>query len=172
MNNLERKVNLLVTWATSEDEASRKKAVEALKELSCELSPVVDSSSLDKDTLVRNITIELLKELGVPCNLTGYDYTIAAIRILVSDLRYYSSRMTSGVYRTVAFECDAADIRVERCIRHAIEFAWNNGDTDVFYKYFGNSVSRNKGKPTNSHFLVTLARVIIDRVGELKGGTE
>ena len=47
--------------------------------------------------------------------------------------------------------------RVERAIRHAIEVAWSRGQVDVNNSMFGNTISSNKGKPTNSEFIAMIA---------------
>ena len=47
--------------------------------------------------------------------------------------------------------------RVERAIRHAIEVAWNRGNTDAIDDIFGYTVSATKSKPTNSEFIAMIA---------------
>ena len=50
--------------------------------------------------------------------------------------------------------------RVERAIRHGIECAWDRGDLDVIEKYFGNTISLVKGKPTNSEFIARVSNIV------------
>ena len=47
--------------------------------------------------------------------------------------------------------------RVERAIRHAIEVAWDRGDLETLNRYFGYTISRQRGKPTNSEFIAMIA---------------
>ena len=47
--------------------------------------------------------------------------------------------------------------RVERAIRHAIEVAWDRGDLDTLQRFFGYTLSKTKGKPTNSEFIALVA---------------
>ena len=47
--------------------------------------------------------------------------------------------------------------RVKRAIRHAIEVAWARGEIEVNNSMFGNTISANKGKPTNSEFIAMIA---------------
>lgn len=46
---------------------------------------------------------------------------------------------------------------MERAIRHAIELAWGRGDYDKINKFFGYTISGEKGKPTNSEFIAIIA---------------
>ena len=50
--------------------------------------------------------------------------------------------------------------RVERLIRNAIEVSWLRGNMEAMDELFGNSVDINKGKPTNSEFIITLAELL------------
>ena len=45
-------------------------------------------------------------------------------------------------------------------IRHLIEVTWARGDLDVLEKYFGNTVSASRGKPTNGEFIARMANVV------------
>ena len=47
-----------------------------------------------------------------------------------------------------------------RSIRHLIEVTWSRGDLDVLDKYFGNTISASRGKPTNGEFIARMANVI------------
>ena len=46
---------------------------------------------------------------------------------------------------------------MERAIRLAIEGAWDRGDVDTLTSYFGYTISRQRGKPTNSEFIAMIA---------------
>lgn len=53
---------------------------------------------------------------------------------------------------------------VERAIRHAIELAWRKNNIEIVEKYFGNTISESKGKPTNSEFVSTVTDYISLRI--------
>lgn len=55
---------------------------------------------------------------------------------------------------------------MERAIRHAIEVAGDRGDLDTLQRFFGNTVSNTKGKPTNSEFIARIANVVRQRMWE------
>ena len=48
-------------------------------------------------------------------------------------------------------------LRVERCIRSAIETAWDRASPETLPKYFGCTVSSQRGKPSNAEFIALLA---------------
>ena len=101
----------------------------------------------------------ILSELGTPAHLKGYRYTVYAIEQAVEDPDVVEC-MIKRLYPAVAETFDTTPSRVERAIRHAIETTWDRGDLDVIYSYFGNTVQKKKGKPTNSEFIAMLANQI------------
>lgn len=105
--------------------------------------------------LERRIT-DVLKDLGVPTHLKGYDYLRSAIAMCVED-KDILDKVTARLYPEIAKQYGITASRVERAIRHAIEVAWDRGDLNVLKQYFGNTISRSKGKSTNSEFLACVA---------------
>lgn len=95
---------------------------------------------------------EVLKDLGVPASLKGFNYLRTAIAVCVAD-QSILDHITKRLYPELAKHYGTTSPRVERGIRHAVEVAWDRGDVDVLKQYFGNTVSASKGKPTNSEFL-------------------
>ena len=159
MENLQKKIDLLVELALAEHGTQR----ESIKQELLKLAP-------KKDLVVRPHTVReeverMLRELGVPCSLAGYECTVRCTCLLVEDpsLR---GKLTKVLYPKVAasFGNEYDPCRVERNIRHAIETAWDRGDMEVFYQYFGNTLSRDRGKPTNREFLAQVANIIRSRV--------
>ena len=106
-----------------------------------------------------------LRTLGMPTHIKGYRYTVCAVRCLVEDPSN-ADAVVKGLYADVAEQCDATPSKVERAIRHAIEVVWERGDIRTLEEFFGNSVSANKGKPTNSEFLTRIAMQIRLELGE------
>ena len=47
--------------------------------------------------------------------------------------------------------------QADRNMRTAIEVAWTRGNVDVFHRVFGNTVSAERGKPTNTEFIYAVA---------------
>lgn len=99
---------------------------------------------------------DLLREIGVPAHIKGYKYSRHAI-ILAAQNTEYIEYITGRLYPDTAKAFNTTPSRVERAVRHAVEVAWDRGDLEVLAKYFGNTVSSFKGKPTNSEFIATMA---------------
>ena len=66
----------------------------------------------------------------------------------------------------IAAKFDTTASRVERGIRHLIEVTWTRADMDILCGYFGNTVSPDRGKPTNSEFIARIANVVRQRMRE------
>ena len=112
----------------------------------------------DIDTTIADI----LREIGVPARILGYQYACEAIKLTLQD-RSLIHNITKVLYPAVAKKFDATGPRAERAIRHAAETAWNRGDVDTLQRYFGYTISATKGKPTNGEFIATLADHIARR---------
>ncbi len=106
---------------------------------------------------------DVLKDIGVPGHLKGYSYLTEAIGIVIQDPSELH-RITKGVYPQVAEKVGSTPTKVERVMRSAIECALDRCDMLTINRYFGNSISANKGKPTNSEFIAAVAEWIsLDR---------
>ncbi|MDO5146346.1 MAG: sporulation transcription factor Spo0A [Eubacteriales bacterium] len=108
------------------------------------------STSLEAD--ITNI----IREIGIPAHIKGYQYIREAIMMTVNDMNLLNY-ITKLLYPTIAKKYKTTSSSVERAIRHAIEVAWNRGRIDVLEELFGYTVSAGKGKPTNSEFIALIA---------------
>ena len=98
----------------------------------------------------------MLHELGVPAHIKGYNYLRECIIMAYKEPDVLNC-ITKVLYPTIAKQHDSTPSRVERAIRHAIEVAWSRGDIQTLTYYFGSTVDKFKGKPTNSEFIALLA---------------
>ena len=73
---------------------------------------------------------------------------------------------TFGLYPQIAAKFDTTASRVERGIRYLIEVTWTRADMDILCGYFGNTVSPDRGKPTNGEFIAQIANVVRQRMRE------
>lgn len=110
------------------------------------------ANELDMEVIISDI----MRQIGVPAHIKGYQYLRTAIKLSVSDSEMLSS-VTKLLYPTVAKMYATTPSRVERAIRHAIEVAWDRGDVDVLSSYFGYTIQSQRGKPTNSEFIAMIA---------------
>lgn len=95
-------------------------------------------------------------ELGIPQNVKGYDYLMAAV-LITTDEPELIHAMTKELYPRIADLCDTTASRAERAMRHALELAWNNSEPRTLFKMFGCTVGSAKDKPTNSNFIALMA---------------
>ena len=151
MRNLEQKVEALMRLCVSENVRDQDKIREEIREYLLHFDP----GAMDPEQEIRRI----LLELGSPDHLVGHPYVIRAILLVMKD-RLYINNITFGLYPQLAVEFDTTPARVERAIRHLIEVTWNRGDLDVLDRYFGNTISASRGKPTNGEFIARMANVV------------
>lgn len=111
-----------------------------------------DKPLMDTETMVT----EIIHEIGIPAHIKGYQYLRHSIMLVIDNLDVINS-ITKKLYPTVASDFNTTASRVERAIRHAIEVAWDRGDTEVLNSIFGYTVANSKGKPTNSEFIAMIA---------------
>ena len=152
MSMLEQQVNALMRLCTAEKESERVKIREELRRLIVSRSA---SRAPDPEYLVR----QLLLELGSPDHLLGHPYVVEAVLLVLSD-QMYINNITFGLYPQLAAKFDTTTARVERAIRHLVEVTWTRGDWDVLGRYFGNTVSPDRGKPTNGEFIARLTNIV------------
>ena len=95
-------------------------------------------------------------ELGIPQNVKGYDYLMAAV-LLATDEPELIRAITKELYPRVADFFNTTTSCVERSMRHALELAWNNSAPKTLASLFGSTVGATKGKPTNSNFIATMS---------------
>ncbi|MBQ8510474.1 MAG: sporulation initiation factor Spo0A C-terminal domain-containing protein [Clostridia bacterium] len=98
----------------------------------------------------------ILHNVGIPAHIKGYTYLRCAIKLTVEDPEIINF-VTKSLYPSVAKRFSTTTSRVERAIRHAIEVAWDRGDLEILNDYFGYTISRQRGKPTNSEFIAMIA---------------
>ncbi len=152
MITMEKQMETLMRLCAAEQESDRAALRQELRRM---LECKQQGSCADPELLVRDI----LLELGAPDHLVGHPYVVEAILLAAED-RSYINNITFGLYPQIAARFDTTAARVERAIRHLIEVTWIRGDIDVLSKYFGNTVSMDKGKPTNGEFIARLANVV------------
>ena len=159
MTNLEMQVNALMRLCTAEGTLDRQRAAAEIKTMMGGVGFYMPCR--DPEMLIR----DLLLELGAPDHLVGHPYTVTAVQLVVEDRTYIDS-ITFGLYPQVAAMHDTTASRVERAIRHLVEVTWSRGDLEVLNYYFGNTVSAQKGKPTNGEFIARLSNIVKQRMKE------
>ena len=98
---------------------------------------------------------ELFKKLGIAPNLKGYHYCLDAILFVYERKIKYLFKSTN-LYKDLAKKYNDTYQRVERAMRTSIESGYLKGDYKLYDRLFGYTISKNKGKPTNTEFIFTL----------------
>ena len=112
-------------------------------------------SGTEDNVLEAQIT-DIMRRIGVPAHIKGYQYIRTAIIMAVHDIAVLNY-ITKLLYPSIAKQYNTTASSVERAIRHAIEVAWSRGDTEVLQEIFGYTINVSKGKPTNSEFIAQIA---------------
>ena len=155
MSYLEKQVDALMRLCVAEEATDKDRLREELKRM----LQLRKYGGMDPEQEIRNI----LLELGAPDHLVGHPYVIRAILLVVGD-QLYINHITFGLYPQLAVEFETTPARVERAIRNLIEVTWTRGDIDVLDRYFGNTISASRGKPTNGEFIARIANVVKSRM--------
>lgn len=108
------------------------------------------------DSTLENDVTKMIREIGIPAHIKGYQYIREGIMMSVKDPEILNY-ITKYLYPTIAKKYHTTTSSVERAIRHAIEVAWNRGKLEAMEALFGYSVNSGKGKPTNSEFVALIA---------------
>ncbi len=119
-------------------------------------SSALPQSSKKHSHDVEKTVTTIIHEIGVPAHIKGYTYLREAIMLVLKDTELINS-ITKQLYPTVAKKHNTSSSRVERAIRHAIEVAWDRGDTETLNRLFGFTINQSKGKPTNSEFIAMIS---------------
>lgn len=110
----------------------------------------------NSEELIEQKITNVIHKIGIPAHIKGYQYLRHAIREVFLNIDIINS-VTKELYPMVAKQFNTTATRVERAIRHAIEVAWDRGDTETLNSIFGYTVKSNRGKPTNSEFIAMIA---------------
>ena len=157
MRNLELQVDTLMRLCLADSPTERGR-------LRMELQQLMDHPQLTRKD-PEYVTRLVLLDLGAPDHLLGHAFVVDAVVMTVEDRRYISN-ITFGLYPQIAAKIDTTASRVERAIRHLIEVTWTRGDMDVLCGYFGNTISAERGKPTNGEFIARLSNIVQQRLKE------
>ena len=151
MNQTEKKLDAIMNYLGAQDDESRAKSFDVLLNMA--------SNKPNPSAALEEVISQELTQLGVPCHIIGHRYLAMAVKIAVLDPTAVHM-IVKKLYADTAKACDTTPSRAERAIRHAIELCWDRGDWDDLHDYFGNTISKMKGKPTNSEFIAKVSDTI------------
>jgi hypothetical protein len=161
MTLFERKIDLCLRYIASEDAVER-------EWLAMEAREILEAGETEYETAPAKIqqTVEdLLSEVGVPCSMLGHAYLVYALVMALDNPKLVlHGSITTKLYPAIAEKFDAKPANVERAIRQAATYVFDNCDVDVNAYLFGNSVSVHKGVATNNQFIAALAKELRRRI--------
>ena len=97
--------------------------------------------------------------LGFAPQYKGFDYLVSAITVAV-DRPQSLQNITNILYPAIAAEYGVSTYSVERCIRTAVDNAWQYGKEEQLLQIFG---KRQKNRPSNALLIAVSAAYL--RVG-------
>ena len=139
-------------------ELDRNKVIELLNNL--DIKPLLVFTKENIFTLEEEIT-SLFDKMGMPKYLKGYDCLLQSILVMIDY--GLNIPITKKLYPIVASKLHMNICQVEKNIRKAIEITWSNINPDLIDKLFGYSININKDHPTNSHFIITVSKYILNK---------
>lgn len=114
------------------------------------------SENLSEITAIqRNVTL-LIRDLGIPAHIKGYQYLRSGIIMAIEDTDSVNY-ITKLLYPSIAKKYKTTSGSVERAIRHAVDIVWNRGNQDLLEEIFGSFVRSELDHPTNSEFIAVIA---------------
>lgn len=155
--NVEQKVNAIMRYIVAESDEEKEKTMAEIKAM---IEPVAKEKQTEN---IEDVISEILVELGMPAHIMGYRFSTYAIKLATENPDIIGS-ITCGLYPAIAQHFGTTASRAERAIRHGIECSWDRGDLDVIEKYFGNTISLTKGKPTDSEFIARVSNIVRRRM--------
>lgn len=154
MTTLERNIGVCLRFIAACTEEGRCAAAEEAREI------LSGCDECDRSHSIPEKAEDLLTFVGVPCHLSGYNYLACAIGIVVDKPSIMFKSVTKELYPKVAEAFGSTTQKVERAVRHAVEYSFNNADWDELKKIFGGTISKDLGKVTNAQFIATLAKEV------------
>ena len=126
----------------------------------------IEIDDIANDNSVEIMVSNVLHDLGISSNLTGYDLLKDSIMQTI-DNPGSIKLITKKLYPNLAIKYGSSEQSVERAIRCCIEITWQRGDARVLEQLFGRKETRLK-RPTNSQFIAIIAEKIrLERKMEL-----
>lgn len=130
--------------------------VEKYMEIKAISKPEINQSSNPEQKVDLEVLVtDIIRKIGIPPHIKGYQYLRSAIILCVSNPELLES-VTKELYPAVAKIYGTTSSRVERAIRHAIEVAWDRGDINNLDDSLGYNI-QSRGKPTNSELIAMIS---------------
>ncbi|HHW48546.1 MAG TPA: sporulation transcription factor Spo0A [Clostridiaceae bacterium] len=117
----------------------------------------IEGSKTDPANEIEIYITNLMHEIGIPPNLSGYQYIREAVLQTLKGNEKEFFSVTKYLYPVVAEKFNTSPQKVERAIRKAIEVAWTKGNMNLVRQLPGYQNKCFRGRPTNSEFIAALS---------------
>lgn len=154
MTILEKKVDRLIKLCLEDDTAKQKQCKDELRAM-LKGKPVAGT--------IREEAMALMLELGISPHLQGYAYAVEAICFAADNCEADKKICVIALWEHVADRFETTWMRVERCVRHAVERCFKNCDWDILVEKFGNTISPHRGKLTCGEFISVCTNIVKER---------
>ena len=114
------------------------------------------------DLELTNHIHDILKDLGCPINVNGFDYVTYGVKLMYNSSRRLA--ITKELYPAIAIQYCTTNSRVERCIRTFIQTTLDRGSYADIHKVFGNVFCDKSGTIVNGDFLYGLKYELEHRI--------
>ncbi len=111
-----------------------------------------------EDPRVRRLLYDWLTRLGISAKWDGYDYLVDCVVRTAQSPRL---SLTKELYPAVAQDWGCTARQVERCIRTALNTAWEQRDPEIWYEVLGPVPCH----LSNGHFITRMARKLRIELG-------
>jgi Sporulation initiation factor Spo0A C terminal. len=102
------------------------------------------------------ITEKSMMYIGIPIHNYGYRNLCDAI-VIAAEHKEVLHAVTKELYPEVAKIYGVSSLSVERCIRSAINSAWNNSDSNIRTYLPSITMGQLSSRPTNLQFIAAMA---------------
>ena len=102
----------------------------------------------------------LLFEMGIPVNRLGFLYLTYGMSLVMADYEY-ATRVSKLLYVDIAARYKTEPISVDRCIRHAIEIAYERNRSALMCELFDPKTY--KKTPTPTEFITRVYFYMINK---------
>lgn len=97
--------------------------------------------------------VELLTALGIPSHLNGFEYLKYTFEQVLVNPSFWKKGLTTNLYPKLADHFGVTTRQIARAVQYALDVSFVRGSIDLYAEIFGNSISLNKCRPTNAHFI-------------------
>lgn len=116
---------------------------------------ILKDLNAESKTKCEEMIFNILREIGVPQRLKGYDYIADAILCMIA----FPDKKITDIYAELAVKYDTTPPVVERAIRYCVERTFDNIRSESIERIF-TDLDCNRSEPANNEFLASIANYL------------